>query len=947
MKIITWNVRSIKSLNAFQRFKNDIAGFVSNEIDIIILSETWTNDSSTFDLYKLTNYQHFSCSRPNTNGGGVKIYVHNKHVAKLANHESLDSIEYLSIVITIKNLKVVFYAVYRPPLGCINSFFQKLEEILNTNKMLVIAGDFNINNLKLDRTSTEFADILKVSGASITNHAVTRNSSKTLIDYFIIKNFSSNVSAATFTSTPLLSSDHNLLLSLLNILAPKRITKTVVSKRCNYTQLKDRFQCDENLLLNLPAVECCNYVSNAIRNAMESSTSLKSIQLKNSDVHPKWADQKYYILSNKMANLLKKINSLESNNRPTSKLRHKLNVLKSTIDSHSNVISRNFYSNLISNNKNNSWHVINTILGRHKSTPTTTITVNDKIISDKKEIADIFNNKFSSTAKNPTFTLSTIIDSLNNVPKVEACMYFDVVTFEEVAFVIDDLDAKKATGSDGIPCRVIKELKNHLVSPLTLLINKIVMEGDYPDTLKYATIKPLHKKGDKSDISNYRPIALLPVINKIFERIICNRIQYFLDSNKINDKEQYGYKRNIGTNDAILRFSHEITEFLDEGNAVIVIFMDLTAAFDTLNRDVLLEKLSHLGIRGHVHTLLSSYFSNRSQAVKIDDTISSILIIDEGVAQGSILSPILFNVNLYDSPPISSQRIKFADDNVIYKKCKKSEIDVTMDEMLADVHTMAKHFENSGLKLNYSKTNFMVIGANGNSTVPMSFPITESINIQRVTSSKFLGVTVDEDFNFKEHHSNLMEKLTQSCRALSIIRHHLPRELLLQFFNGHIMSHLYFCPFIFAKFTQEEITRLQRIQNRCIKLIFGLDVCHSTIDLFKTYVGNTLPVIGIIYFSLITNIHKSMIMNKDELIKFNVSNSNRRSSGDLIASRFRKKQQLGTDITYLGVILYNQLPKELKEIKILHKFKLEVKKYLIGKIDLLFAADQFHNRRIS
>ena len=117
--------------------------------------------------------------------------------------------------------------------------------------------------------------------------------------------------------------------------------------------------------------------------------------------------------------------------------------------------------------------------------------------------------------------------------------------------------------------------------------------------------------------------------------------------------------------------------------------------------------------------------------------------------------------------------------------------------------------------------------------------------------------------------------------------------------------------------------------------------------MFKTYVTNTLPVIGIIYASLITNIHKSLVLNKDELIKFNVSNSNRRSSGDLIASRFRKKQQLGTDITYLGVILYNQLSKELKEIKNLIKFKLEVKKYLIGKIDLLFAADQFHNRRIS
>ena len=195
--------------------------------------------------------------------------------------------------------------------------------------------------------------------------------------------------------------------------------------------------------------------------------------------------------------------------------------------------------------------------------------------------------------------------------------------------------------------------------------------------------------------------------------------------------------------------------------------------------------------------------------------------------------------------------------------------------------------------------------------------------------------------------SNLIEKLTQSSRALSIIKHHLPQELLLQFFNAHIMSHLYYCSFLFAKFTQDEILRLQRIQNRCIRQIFGLDSRHSTLDLFQTYAKNTLPVIGIIYASLITNIHKSLMLDKDELIKFEINNSNRRSSGKLVSSRFRKKQYLGTDITYLGVILYNQLGNELKRIKNINKFKLETKQYVIGKIDLLLAPDQLKTRRIS
>lgn len=182
--------------------------------------------------------------------------------------------------------------------------------------------------------------------------------------------------------------------------APKRVTKTMVSKRCNYTQLKDRFQCDESLLLYLPDAECCNYVTKSIREAIESSTALKCILMKNSDVHPQWADEKYYILRNKMANLLKKINGLENNGRPTNKLRLKLNFLKFTINTHSSAISRNFYSRLISNNKNNSWYVINTILGKLKSTATTTITFEDKIISDKKEMQKFLMKNSAQMSKN-------------------------------------------------------------------------------------------------------------------------------------------------------------------------------------------------------------------------------------------------------------------------------------------------------------------------------------------------------------------------------------------------------------------------------------------------------------------------------------------------------------------------------------------------------------------
>jgi len=940
-------VRSIKSLNSFQRFKNELSGFVSMQIDIIILSETWTCDTERFNIHKLTNYQNFSCSRNNSNGGGVMVYVHNKHVAKIVKSESLDYMEYVSLMLMSKNMRFLIYAAYRPPNTCTYSFFQKFEEIIDNNEHLIIAGDLNINQLKLDQTSIQFLDIVNNFGATITNGAITRSVSGSIIDYFIVKNFPINVSTETLTSSPLLSSDHNLLLSLINVSIPTKEVKTVVSKKCNYTYLRDVFQCDKIKLSELSADECCNYLCTTIRDAMSASTSIKTIKLTCNDLTPPWADLRYHNLTKKASNLQMKINRLDKHKKPTSILKEKLNWIKGTINNHSNKISKKFYSQLIRTNGYNSWNVINTILGKKKSAPRISITINDKIIEDTKEIAEIFNKQFSVISNLSSLSSSSVNNFSYNGPTTKESMYFHDATYDEISDIISGLDPKKATGSDDIPCRIIKELKDSLIVPLTNLINKIIAEHHYPDSLKFATVKPLYKKGDKNIVSNYRPIALLPVINKIFERIISNRILSFLDSMEVNDKEQFGYKKHIGTNEAILKFSHDVSKYLDSGDYVIVVFMDLTAAFDTLNRDILLEKLSHLGIRGHVHHLLKSYFSNRSQAVKIENVISEKVIIDLGVAQGSILGPPLFNINQYDSPNITSSRIKFADDNTIYRNCSKENFEATLTEIMMDVKEMALHFESSGLKLNYSKTRFMVIGSNDKIEVPREVLITDDIKIERISCIKFLGISVDDKFNFKEHHSNLIGKLTQSCRALSIIKHHLPRELLIQFFHAHVMSHLHYCPFLFAKLTQEEILRLQRIQNCCIKQIFGLDKRHSTLDLFKTHLKNVLPVIGIIYASLITNIQKSLIFQKDEFLKFEITSTNRRSSGEIVSCRFRKRQHLGTDISYLGVILYNQLPTDLKQTKNFNKFKIGIKRYLSERIDLLLAPDQFKTRRIS
>jgi hypothetical protein len=270
-----------------------------------------------------------------------------------------------------------------------------------------------------------------------------------------------------------------------------------------------------------------------------------------------------------------------------------------------------------------------------------------------------------------------------------------------------------------------------------------------------------------------------------------------------------------------------------------------------------------------------------------------------------------------------------------------------IEEMKNDVLLLEAFFKNCGLMLNWSKTKFMVLKNNIELNTPDQIVLNKDYSITRVESHRFLGIEIDDKMQFDKQIDALINKLVQSSRVLTIIKHHLPLDMLLQFFHSHFMSHLNFCSFLLAKTSKTNLTRLQRLQNRCIKQIYQLESTYPTADLFRTVMNNTLPVLGICYLSLIAYIQKSLLMNREELLEFDVVVNNRRSNGELAPTRFKRRNRLGTDVSYLGVILYNQLPDDLKDLNNLKSFKKEVKKYLIDKIDLILSEDQIQTRRIS
>ena len=426
--------------------------------------------------------------------------------------------------------------------------------------------------------------------------------------------------------------------------------------------------------------------------------------------------------------------------------------------------------------------------------PINSLLIGETITTNAKLIANHFNTFFTSVAAklNEKIVKSKKPFSHYLGQTTDETIFLSPTTPADIESLINCIKPNRAIGTNSIPTKILNEFKTEVSEPLSDMINVSFSKGIFPDFQKVANVIPIHKKGEKLEPNNYRPISLLSNISKLYKKAMHIRLTNFLRKNKVLFPYQFGFRNNHSTDHALISLTEMIRNALDNGNFACGVFIDLQKAFDNVNHDILLSKLNHYGIRGVAFNWFKSYLRDRTQYATINNERSKIQTIKYGVPQGSILGPLLFLIYINDlSRSIINSKIHhFADDtNLLYVSSSLKDINKKIN---FDLSNLVQWLRANKIALNVNKTDIAIFRSPRKQiTKKMNFPLSGQ-KIRQKTCTKYLGVLLDEHVLFKDHINTLKQKLNRASGILAKLRHDLSFDILKTVYYSLFDTHLHY-----------------------------------------------------------------------------------------------------------------------------------------------------------
>ena len=840
LNIITQNIRSIYCnlddllLNLSQ---------LSLEVDVLILTECWLNQNRS--VPPISGYTaHFTLNTLNKSDG-VVAYISNSYQAHIT---ELNLTHASGLQITSREQTIL--GIYRSPSNLnADHFIASIDahlETIGSHKNITILGDININLItRPNETANDRNNRLKYLDALTSHgfqpgHCLTTRGSRCL-DHVLLKMDRNRDAFIAVLNTSI--TDHSMVL-----LRWPRVLKSnkATSKLSTNIDL-------ESVCKALASMDLSRFSTYSDPNLLVSN--LIDLIQKELLLHTKMTvvPSSKRILKPWLTGGVLRCIRLRNNMQLKLKLDPHNEILKITFKRY-----RNFCTNLLRKLKNqynrkkiedstkNSkhlWSAINDIT--HYKAPKTS---NTSLLDQSEHRLNSLNkiNRFFTSIGR---TLAEDISAHSNQPYCTPNINTSFVLLDsdphEAKSIFMSLDSNSASGWDGIPTKLLKCCKDLFAPIISHLTNLCFKTGEFPQALKRSVVTPVHKGGDTSDVNNYRPISVLTGISKVLEKLLNKRLVSYLIKNEILSSCQYGFRRDLSTQDAVIDLTNHIVNEVDNGYKCIAVFIDLKKAFDTVSIPILVKRLEGIGIRGLAINLFKSYLTGRKQAVKIDNYKSSEEGVTFGVPQGSVLGPTLFLVYINELCKLGNGARRvfcYADDTAIVFSGRTWEAARSAAESGLSV---VKQWLNSNLlTLNIGKTNYMCFTPSQRSQPESDLRIAihecyhptnhcTCPRIQKVASTKYLGILIDQTLSWHSHIELVISRIRKLKWIFKSLRHVMTSTLLKKIYVALAQSVITYCIPVWGGATKTKFLDLERAQRSLIKILYFKPYRYSTENLYK------------------------------------------------------------------------------------------------------------------
>jgi hypothetical protein len=677
---------------------------------------------------------------------------------------------------------------------------------------MIVMGDFNIN---LNVPNKKWTDLVNQVGLLQLINQSTRVQahSQSLIDHVYVSK-PTNISDHGVNDIGL--SDHHMIFATRKLgtktLAPKPRNKITYLDWQNFSPASfQRDLCNirwDDMYLAQSIEPMLDTFNRKLHEVISKNLRMKTRYVK-STIIPAWLDHEAQ-QNIKKRDSLKRTNAWEDYKRQRN---YTTNLIKRK--------KKEYVANLIANSKGRQtkqlWQVLRNSQQRSNITPELLDPSDALHPPSDCDIANAINSHFVNIARNINISSPSSANYSPDQPTTHSLYDIPTITPAEVVLLFKDIGPNKATGLDQLSVKILRLAIPFITIPLTDLLNRGITECSFPSQWKQAIVTPIHKGGDRNDLSNYRPISVLPVLSKIYERHILKSLSGYIRTYDLISSSQSGFRANHSCTTAMQHMFSEWSDKLISKHTIVMLFLDFRKAFDMVGHNIILDKLKLMGIRGNFLSILKSYLQNRTQCVKVNSSQSQILPITCGVPQGSILAPTLFQIFINDllTLPLNSHCHAYADDTTFYLGGN----DPTALQKLVSKDLV--HIEGwcttNRMSLNYSKSHYLVVNP------PPAHKLTFKLNSHTLcekSTTQLLGFTINNSLNWSNHIDNISKKVAKNLRLFYNIRHLLDFNTSKLYYFNYINSYLIYGLHLYYPTTPANRTNaLFLLQKRALRLI--------------------------------------------------------------------------------------------------------------------------------